>query len=53
MGCKILQMVSGPGRPGVQVTGHAFCEFAAGVAAGVPLREGLLKSTSTLTPKRS
>ena len=45
MGCKILQVVSKPGRTGVRVTGHAFCEFAAGATAGGPLRSRLLRST--------
>ena len=53
MGYKILQVVSEPDRSGVRVTGQAFCEFAVGVMAGVPLTEGLLMSTSALAHERS
>ena len=43
MRCKILQVVSEPGMSGVRVTGHV--GYLEGVAAGVLLRIGLLRST--------
>ena len=43
MGCKILQVVSEPGRSGIRVTGYAFCELRNRSRGGYTVEGGIVE----------